>query len=104
MKVSQFSPRIQLTRQDEAVMSAARERQAVDLGLLPAQGGDQQVGRGLLIITLPCLPACPFSSSTCSSLQDEDDDYEEVPASPEHPGRSRFNMTNIMEGSLEDSR
>ena len=37
--------RIQLTRQDEAAMVAARERQAADLGLLPAQGGDHQVRR-----------------------------------------------------------
>jgi len=73
-------PRIQLTRMDEAAMAAARERQAEDLGLAPQQA-EQQVD------------------------QPPDDDYDDIGASPEHPGRSRFNMTNIVEESrLEESR
>ena len=29
----------------------------------------------------------------------EEEEYDDIGASPEHPGRSRFNMTNIVEES-----
>jgi len=78
-------PRIQLTRMDEAAMAAARERQAEDLGLAPA-------------------PAVPQPQEEVYDPAEEEE-YDDIGASPEHPGRSRFNMTNIVEESrLEESR
>jgi len=78
-------PRIQLTRMDEAAMAAARERQAEDLGLAPA-------------------PPVPQPQEEVYDPAEEEE-YDDIGASPEHPGRSRFNMTNIVEESrLEESR
>jgi len=78
-------PRIQLTRMDEAAMAAARERQAEDLGLAPPHPQAEQQ---------PAMVDHP-----------PEDEYDDIGASPEHPGRSRFNMTNIVEESrLEESR
>jgi len=77
-------PRIQLTRMDEAAMAAARERQAEDLGLATA-------------------PPVPQPQEVYDPAEEEE--YDDIGASPEHPGRSRFNMTNIVEESrLEESR
>merc|ERR1740131_18824 len=66
-------------------MAAARERQAEDLGLAPPHSQAEQQ---------PAMVDHP-----------PEDEYDDIGASPEHPGRSRFNMTNIVEESrLEESR
>merc|ERR1719381_28288 len=78
-------PRIQLTRMDDEAMAAARERQAQDLGLAPASVDPQP--------------------QVDDPVGEEEEEYDDIGASPEHPGRSRFNMTNIVEESrLEESR
>merc|ERR1719381_344771 len=65
-------PRIQLTRMDDEAMAAARERQAQDLGLAPA-------------------PADPQPQVDNPVGEEEEEEYDDIGASPEHPGRSRFN-------------
>jgi len=80
-------PRIQLTRMDVEAMSAAREREHVDQEE-SAESDSNNAG------------------STISTEDENEERYEEVGSTPPHPGRSRFDLTNIGEepSFLEETR
>ena len=87
-------PRIQLTRMDVAALSAAREQ----LSLAEGDANNEvvnDVGNDL-----------EEEIIEEEVNQERQEDYEQFEASPQHPGRSRFNLTNIGEESsmLEESR
>merc|ERR1719317_954016 len=83
-------PRIQLTRMDAEAMSAARERDMLEQQEQERneEGGDIN------------------DEEKVAQVYNEGEVYEDVEATPPHPGRSRFNLTNIGEENsfLEESR
>eukprot|EP00090_Calanus_glacialis_P007812 TRINITY_DN16251_c0_g1_i1.p1 TRINITY_DN16251_c0_g1~~TRINITY_DN16251_c0_g1_i1.p1 ORF type:complete len:1069 (-),score=415.63 TRINITY_DN16251_c0_g1_i1:309-3422(-) len=83
---------------DIAAMSAAREQlgqQEDEAETLESEGEPEEVAEGGHVEVLEE-----------EALEHGRDEYEEIDASPPHPGRNRFNLTNIGEESsmLEESR
>merc|ERR1719317_1291866 len=92
-------PRIQLTRMDAEAMSAARERD-----LLEQQEQERNEEGGDLIDEE--IVAQVYDEEIVAQVYSEGEVYEDLEATPPHPGRSRFNLTNIGEENsfLEESR
>ena len=92
-------PRIQLTRMDAEAMSAARERDMLEQQEQERneEGGD---------INDEEIVAQVYNEGEVAQVYNEGEVYEDVEATPPHPGRSRFNLTNIGEENsfLEESR
>merc|ERR1719233_708608 len=84
-------PRIQLTRMDVEAMSAARERELLDQQDRLLNDEESEI----------------HADEHIASVHNEEEEvYEDVEVTPPHPGRSRFNLTNIGEENsfLEESR
>eukprot|EP00092_Neocalanus_flemingeri_P005808 GFUD01006251.1.p1 GENE.GFUD01006251.1~~GFUD01006251.1.p1 ORF type:complete len:1390 (+),score=406.14 GFUD01006251.1:54-4223(+) len=98
-------PRIQLTRMDITAMSAAREQ------LNLANGDEEEVVASSETVESEGEPI-ELVEEPVELVEEEaeeehlDEGYMDLEASPPHPGRNRFNLTNIGEENsmLEDSR
>eukprot|EP00092_Neocalanus_flemingeri_P016972 GFUD01018357.1.p1 GENE.GFUD01018357.1~~GFUD01018357.1.p1 ORF type:complete len:1382 (-),score=385.34 GFUD01018357.1:112-4257(-) len=95
-------PRIQLTRMDITAMSAAREQ------LNLANGDEEEVVASSETVESEEEPVELVEEQVDEQAEEEhlDEGYLDLEASPPHPGRNRFNLTNIGEENsmLEDSR